>query len=347
MRLRAEQLQSTLKSKGLASIYIISGDEPLQLMEAADEIRQFARQLGYDERLVLDTSTGFQWDELLQENASLSLFSSRRIIELKLGNSKPGIEGGKVLVNFSEQTFADNVLIITSAKIDKKTQQSKWYKALEKTGIAIQVWPIEIMQLPDWIKQRARKKNKHISQPAATLIAERIEGNMLAASQEIDKLCLLFEKNDIEIDDVLSVVTDSTRFDVFKLIEAALTGNVKRVVHMLRGLQGEGVDPAAVYGAMLWEYRRLCSIGFHAEAGKPIEKLFTEFHIWDNKRKHAIKAVLQRHKAEDLQALLRTAVYIDRELKGPDKPMVWDTLQGFLLAIAGYPVNQTNLKYVC
>ena len=339
MRLRAEQLKANLQRSGLAPIYYISGDEPLQLMEIADEIRRCARSQDYNERIVLDASVGFEWGSLLQEGANLSLFSAKRLIELRLGNTKPGNEGGKVLIEYAGTISTDDLLIITSSKVDKKTQQTRWFKALDKVGVTIQIWPIELSQLPDWIRQRIRKNNKQISLPAATLIAERVEGNLLAASQEIDKLCLLIEENKIDIDDVLTAVSDSTRYDVFTLIESALAGNSKRTVQMLNGLRSEGVDPAAVYGALLWEYRRLCSMAYLLDTNTSLDNLFSKFRIWDNKRKQAVKSVLHRHKAKDIYKLLRKVIYIDRQIKGADRPLVWDTLQQFLLILAGTPIT--------
>jgi DNA polymerase-3 subunit delta len=342
MRLRAEQLKANLQRSGLAPIYYISGDEPLQLMETADEIRRSARDQGFSERVVLDASVGFEWGSFLQESANLSLFSSKRLIELRLGNTKPGNEGGKALIEYAETKSTDDLLIITSSKIDKKTQQTRWFKALDKVGITIQIWPIELSQLPGWICQRIKQYNKQISLPAATLIAERVEGNLLAASQEIDKLCLLIEEKEIDIDDVLAAVSDSTRYDVFTLIESAFAGNSKRIVHMLNGLRSEGVDPAAVYGALLWEYRRLCSMAYLLDTNTPLDSLFSKFRIWDNKRKQAVKSVLHRHKLKDIHKFLRKVIYIDRQIKGSDRPMVWDSLQQFLLAVAGSPIRQNN-----
>ena len=338
MRLRAEQLKANLQSSGLAPIYHISGDEPLQLMETVDKIRRYAREQDFSERIVLDASVGFEWSTFLQEGANLSLFSSKRLIELRLGNTKPGNEGSKALIEYAETVPTDDFLIITSSKVDKKTQQTRWFKALDKVGITIQIWPVELSQLPGWICQRIKKYNKQISLPAATLIAERVEGNLLAASQEIDKLCLLIEDNEIDINDVLAAVSDSTRYDVFTLIESALAGNSKRTVYMLNGLRSEGVDPAAVYGALLWEYRRLCSMAYLLDTSTSLDNLFSKFRIWDNNRKQAVKNVLQRHKAKDINKLLRKAVYIDRQIKGADRPMVWDALQQFLLILAGTPL---------
>ena len=308
------------------------------MMEAVDEIRHRARKQEFSERIVLDVSTGFDWSTLLQQGSNLSLFSSKRLIELRLGNTKPGNEGGKVLIEYADNVTTDELLIITSSRIDKKNQNTRWFKALDNTGITIQVWPVELSKLPDWITRRVKKFNKIINIHAATLIAERVEGNLLAASQEIDKLCLLVEKNEIDIEDVMTSVSDSSRYDVFKLIESSLAGDTKRTVRMLDGLRNEGVDPAAIYGALLWEYRRLCSMSYLFSNSVPLNELFSRYRIWDVNRKHAIKNVLQGHSIKEMHTYLVDAVRIDRQIKGIDRPLVWNSLQQFLLLLCGTQV---------
>lgn len=342
MRLRAEQLSSNLTRSGLVPIYLISGDEPLQVMECADEIRRFARKQNFEERIVLDVINGFDWNSLIEVSANFSLFSSRRLLELRLGDKKPGKEGGDVLIKYAEQPPSDNVLIITADRLDRKTQDTKWYKTLDNAGVTIEIWPIESSRLPDWIQRRVQKQGKQISDPAARLIADRVEGNLLAASQEIDKLCLLTEKNEIDVDEVLSAVTDSTRFDVFILIESALTGDAKQTVRMLRGLQNEGTEPMAIYGALMWEFRRLCSLAYAAKTGVSLDELFRKSNIKGARRQHAVKTTLRQHTADDLHALLRTAVHIDRKIKSSDRVIVWDLFQAFLLALAGNPIINLN-----
>ena len=257
MQVRVEQLPDEIERKGLSPIYLISGDEPLQLNEASDFIRHKAREQGIEERIVLDVATGFDWNRLIEENANMSLFTSKRLIELRMGASKPGREGGKVLTEYAEQLAGDNILLITCNRLEKQVQKSKWHKSLDNVGVTTQVWSIDAGKLPNWIGQRIKKYNKTIATDAAQLIADRVEGNMLAASQEINKLCLLVDNGEITVDDVISAVTDSTRFDVFDLIECAYANETKRLLRMLDGLKNEGMDPMAIYGALMWDYRRL------------------------------------------------------------------------------------------
>ena len=341
MRLRAGQLTSHLKQSGLAPVYLISGDEPLQVLECADEIRHVAKSQGFDERIVFDAEKGFDWNLLLEESANMSLFSSKKLIELRLNNAKPGNEGGAVLSQYSDAPPPDNVLVITSGKLDRATQNTKWFKALDNAGITIQVWPVDAQQMPAWIQQRVKQQGKTIDQTAAAIIAERVEGNMLAAKQEIDKLCLLINKPEITENDILSAVADSARFDVFEMLAVVQSGQPERAVRMLQGLQEEGVEAAKIYGALMWEFRQLCSMAYMLSTGVPMEKVFADFRVWENKRR-PYKMVLQRHPLSDMYKILRYAIRIDRKIKSADKDIVWNQLQSLLLALAGKPLMKLD-----
>ena len=340
MQIKAEHLPDEIKRKGLSPVYLISGDEPLQLNEAADLIRLKAREQGVEERVVLDVATGFDWNRLIEESASMSLFASTRLIELRMGSSKPGRDGGKVLTEYAEQLASDNILLITSDRLDKKVKQSKWYKSLNKVGVTIQVWPVDADCLPEWIRRRIQKYNKHITVDAAQLIADRVEGNLLAAGQEIDKLCLLIDSPEITADDVIAAVADSTRYDVFELIECAYANKTKRLLRILNGLKSEGIEPMAIYGALIWDYRRLCTMAYHFDNGSTLEKLFAEYRIWGNKRKQAIKSILNRHNIKKLYELLRQANSLDRKIKSAEKHTVWDAMLTLLLAFSGVKLPQ-------
>ena len=339
MQVRVEQLPEEIERKGLSPVYLISGDEPLQLNEASDFIRHKAREQGVEERVVLDVANGFDWNRLIEENANMSLFASTRLIELRMGANKPGREGGKVLTEYAEHLAGKNILLITCNKLEKQVQKSKWYKSLDKVGVTTQVWPIDAGKLPNWIRQRIKKYNKTIATDAAQLIADRVEGNMLAANQEINKLCLLVDNEKITIDDIISAVTDNTRFDVFDLIECAYANEIKRLVRMLDGLKSEGMDPMTIYGALMWDYRRLCTMGYHLSNGVTLDKLFADYRIWDNKRKQAIKSILHRHDVKKLYELLKQANALDRTIKSAEKHTAWDALLSLLLAFSGHNIN--------
>ena len=341
MRLRPDQLNNHLQKSNLAPIYFVSGDEPLQKLECVDQLRMSARSQGYDERLVFNVDKSFDWHSINDASANLSLFASRRIIELRMNSPKPGKEGGKVLLAYAEQLNEDNLLIISSDKLDKSAQNNKWVKTIEKVGVLIQVWPVSPAQLPGWIQDRLLSKQKRITLDAARLIALRVEGNLLAAQQEIDKLILLIEKDDIDTEDVIAAVADSSRYDVFDLIDSAFLGNTNRTLHMLQGLRNEGTEPMALFGAWMWEFRRLCSIAHQHESGSNLESLFKSYRIWDQK-KRSMNAVLQRHSGQSFDRLLKFCATIDRTLKSSRREQAWDQFNTLLLAIAG--VNTTKLQ---
>lgn len=342
MRLKVEQLGGHLQ-KNLAPVYLISGDEPLQHMEACDQIRATARLRGFNERQVLEVERGFNWDSLAQEAAALSLFAEKRLIELRLG-SGPGSDGGKVLGEYCAQLPADTVLLISMAKIDKRSQQSKWFKAVEQAGVTISVWPIEMTQLPAWISQRCRLRGLAIDRDAAELIAQRVEGNLLAAAQEIEKLRLLTPlKPDgeacIDIEAVAAAVADSARYDAFALINSAYNGDLCRALRMLHGLRAEGIEAIAVYGALMWQLRRTNTLAHARASGESETALFSRYRIFD-KQQTPFKQIFKRHSASQLDQLLAAAGRIDAQLKGyatgdrDGDP--WQSLSWLLARLAGY-----------
>ena len=341
MRLKTEQLTAHLNKPELLPLYYVSGDEPLQLQEASDLIRKRARDLGYEERIVLDVDSGFDWGRLHEAGASLSLFSSKRIIELRLGSQKPGREGGAALTGYAHACPPDNLLLLTSDRIDRKTQQAKWFRAVEKSGCCIQVWPVVPAQLPGWIMARCRQRNKRIDREAAVLIAQKVEGNLLAARQEIEKLALLVDRADVDSSDVLNMVVDSARYEVFDLIENVFLGNPERILRMLRGLKNEGTEPLHVYGALMWSFRRASSISHEIARGKPGQQVFREHRVLEQHSK-GIGTLIRRFSPGRLSALLVQALEVDKALKGAVKKDSWQMLEKFMFALAGYRLGNAQ-----
>lgn len=344
MRLRADQISNHVQQSALKPIYLISGDEPLQLLETADQIRRKAREEGYSERIVLEVDKQFNWQQVLDESATLSLFGDQKIIELKLGSSKPGRDGGKVLKEYTELNPQGIVLLITCDRLDKSAQSTKWFKAIDNAGVSILIWPIEITQLPNWIAQRMRTLGKKIDKNAAELIATRVEGNLIAANQEISKLILLVDSDHISVDDVSHSVVDSARYDVFNLIESAYDGNLERTTKMLQGLKSEGLDPMAIYGALMWEYRRLCKMIYELENKQSLDSLFSQYRIWTESRKRAIRSLIKRHDLESLQQLLLRAIKLDKTIKSSQRINAWNELLEFLTLISknSKQINKTQ-----
>ena len=261
MKLRPDQLANHLK-RALAPIYLISSDEPLLLQEAADQILQAARQTGFEERALYSVGAGFHWSDLQQEGAALSLFAEKKIIDLRLPTGKPGKEGGAMLTEWSHSPPDDKILVIRSGKLDGASQRAKWFKAIEKAGVTVQIWPMELRQIPNWIMQRMRVAGINATPGAAALVAERIEGNLLAAVQEIEKLSLLTNKGD-QVDEtmVMTLVADSARYDPFQLADAILGGERARALHILYGLKEEGVAIQIILWAIVRDLRELAAIG--------------------------------------------------------------------------------------
>ena len=343
MRLRPEQLKTHLERSSKMPVYFVSGDEPLQKLESIDLIRNHYQKQGYDERIIFEVNKSFDWSQINEASSNLSLFSNNKIIELRMVAPKPGRQGGIFLQQYVENENNDTVLIISSDKIDKGTQNNKWVKAIDKAGLMIQVWPIGPAQLPGWIQARMQNRQKKITHDAARLIAERVEGNLLAAQQEIEKLLLLIEKDRIDIEDIMGAVADSSRYNVFDMLESAFVGNIDRTLLMLNGLKNEGTEPLLLFGALMWEYRRLCSIAYEYEAGTQLENIFRSYRIWDQK-KRPITSVLKRHTSKSLDRLLNYCAVIDKTLKSGQRDRAWDQFSTLLLAIAGINTDKLQIS---
>ncbi len=334
MRLYPDKLDSHL-ARHLQPVYFISGDEPLQMVECADRIRQRARALGYDTREVFVADTEFDWNHLLTASNSLSLFAEQRILELRLDSGKPGREGGKALKAYAERPVDDAILLVMSGKVDKSGQSSAWYKAIDKVGITLQVWPVSPQDLPNWVVQRMRARGLRPTRDAATLIADRVEGNMLAAQQEIDKLALLFADSEINIQEVLTVVADSARYQTFDLADAALLGNAKRVVAILDGLRSEGIDPVPVLIALTMQVRSAAQIALAKARGSSTAEAMREARIWQN-RQGIFQQALNRHDALSWNRMLLRCAELELACKGfTRRGNLWDELLELALFIAG------------
>ncbi len=333
MKLRIEQLESHLQQR-LQPLYFISGDEPLQLMEAADAVRARAREQGCGEREVLHAEAGFDWSSLTAASDSLSLFAEQRLLELRLPNGKPGREGGAALVDYAANPPPDMVLLIISGKIDAASKKSKWFKALEAAGATLQVWPIEPGALPGWVMSRMRSRGMHPTQEATQLLAERVEGNLMAAAQEVEKLRLLHGEGPIDVSQVEEGVADSARYDIFELVDTALLGDAARISRVIEGLHAEGVEAILVLWALMREIRTMAQMAEEIARGGSMEAVMGQFRVWD-KRKMPVRAGLKRHTLKRWLQLLRRAGRIDRMIKGIEPGNPWDELVQLALLMAG------------
>lgn len=333
MRLRYEQLASHLQ-QGLRPLYLISGDEPLQLKEAADAIRARAREQGFSEREVLHVEAGFDWNTLTAASDTLSLFSEQRLLELRLPSGKPGKEGGAALSEYAANPPSDTLLLVISGKIDSAAQKSKWFKAVEAAGVALPVWPVESAAMPGWVLNRMRSRGLQPSSEAAQVLAERVEGNLLAAAQEVEKLLLLYGEGPIKVEQVEEGVADSARYDIFELVDTALLGDAERTARVLEGLHAEGVEPVLVLWALLREIRAMAQMAEELAQGSSIDALMGRFRIWE-KRKGPVRAGLKRHTLKRWLQLLRRAGRVDRMIKGIEPGNPWDELLQLTLLMSG------------
>jgi DNA polymerase-3 subunit delta len=333
MRLGFHELQGHLKKK-LAPVYVITGDEPLQQGEAADLIRNTARSQGFSERKIIETGSKFDWNELTTESNTLSLFAEQRILDLRITNGKPGKEGSKALSGYCENLPEDILLLITMPKVDQQQTRSKWYKILDKVGIIVQVWPVNEQRLPPWIEQRMRQKGLTPEPEAIQMLAERVEGNLLAATQEIEKLLMLHGPGIITAEQLTASVADSARFDVFSLVDAALQGNTARCIRILDGLKNEGTAAAIVSWALSREIRQMVQIAHAAKDGFPLSKVFTDFRIWD-KRKPLVSSGLKRLSLKEWQSLLQQCLEADMALKGQSRQDCWLLFENIVIQMSG------------
>lgn len=333
MYLKLEQLQKHLQSP-LRTVYVVSGDEPLQLGEATDAIRAAARKHGYTERVVLDAHTGFDWNTLSLYADSLSLFAHKRLIDLRLSSRKLGNMGAQALRQYAARPDENNVLLVTTGKVDADAKRSKWFKTLEAAGVVIQIWAIERDRLPAWVTRRAAAQGVNLAREAAVVLAERNEGNLLACAQEIDKLQLLFGTGTLPTERVMTAAGLSARYEAFDLVDAALQGDTMRAIRIVRGLREEGIDVLPVLGALAWALRSLAEMAQVFKRTSDLETALRGKTAW-LRRKKAVSAALRRHAPAAWLKLLREAGEIDRLLKGRGSGDPWAATERLALGISG------------
>ncbi len=332
MQIKPEQLRNHLGS-ALAPLYFVSGDEPLLVQEVCDAIRAAARQSGCTEREVHHVESGFDWQGFLQAGDAMSLFSDRKLIELRMPNGKPGDKGSKALQQYCQRPGEDNVLLIMSGKVDAGSRKTKWYKALDKAGAMVTLWPMDARQLTGWTMRRMKEKGLQPTPDAVALLVERVEGNLLACAQEIEKLGLLHGAGPLDIDVVASSVADSSRFDIYTLVDGALQGDAVRTSRIINGLRGEGVEPVLILWALTREIRAMASMALVARTSS-VEQAMSKYRVWD-KRKPLVRDGLKRYSPGQWQAMLRRAGDIDGMIKGGRAGNVWDELLQLSLWLGG------------
>ena len=332
MRLYSEKLAHHLQQQ-LLPVYLISGDEPLLLQECCDLVRQKAREDGCNEREIIEASvSSFNWQDILHSASNMSLFASRKLIEVRLPSGKPGVEGSKALCEYLDIASDDDVLLIVSGKIDKQSTNSKWYKSLDKAGVTVQVWPVDAKNLPGWLQQRVRSAGMSIDDDALQLLCERMEGNLLAAVQEVEKLKLLAADSRITMHTVTEAVSDNARYSVFDMADNALKGNTSVSLRMLHGLHAEGSEPPVVLWALVREIRTLYETQLDCDSGQSAQQALNSRRVWQN-RMPFMQAALMRHNTNSLSLLLEQAALTDGSIKGFADGKPWDNLARLVVAL--------------
>ncbi|MFZ0258059.1 MAG: DNA polymerase III subunit delta [Gammaproteobacteria bacterium] len=342
MQLRLHQLSSHLASK-LAPIYLVSGDEPLQLREALDHIRAAAHAAGFTERTAIQVDASFDWSLLEYSASSLSLFADKRLLDLTiiLAGGKIGEAAARAIVDYATRPHPDHMLIMNAGRLEAKTKKSHWYRQVQTTGITVEVWPIPASSLPGWVNERANRLGLRLTDAATLFLAERGEGNLFALAQELDKLYLLHGPAIVDIDQVLSAVADSARFQPFDLVDSTLLGDAPRTVRILRGLREEDIAPQLVLGALTWEVRALAHMARRLGRGERLEQLLNEHRVW-RPRRHALQKALDRHLPAHWLDVMAAAAAVDRTIKGRASGNAWDELQQLSLLICGVRIFPYN-----
>lgn len=334
MNIRYEQLESALKGPAagsLSPVYMVSGDEPLQAMEATDLIRSVCREQGYAEREIFDVDANFDWQLFTEEAANMSLFSTQRILDVRLTSGKPGKQGSLAIKQYLDNPPEDTILLITAGKLDKGSKNSAWYKSIDASGVVIQCWPVGIDKLHAWVRQRFQTYGMQPDREVVDYVCQHVEGNMLAAAQEIDKIHLLIGPGEVGFESVREAITDNSRYSAFELADIAMQGDRSRVLKVTNSLFAEGVEPLAVIWVLAREIRLLCDA---ASDPSTAEYKLSRSGVWQN-RMRLFKGCLARHTEKSLQALLQRCSKIDGISKGFEMGNAWDELRMVSILLAG------------
>ncbi len=324
MRIDSEDLPRHL-SKGIGTLYVVHGGGLLLAIEAADTIRNAAREAGYTEREVIIAEQHFKWAELRNSAQSMSLFSSRKIIDLRIPSGKPGIEGAQALQEHCENLNSDTLTLITLPRLDSTAMKSKWFTALEQSGTIISADEIPLAALPAWIAARLKRQGQSTDTDTLAFLAQRVEGNLLAAFQEIQKLALLFPEGPLTFEQVKDSVMDVARYDVYKLSEAMLAGDAERYVRILDGLRAEGTATVLILWAVAEDIRTLAKVVRAMKQSGNLANALREARVWGVRQKLVERAAM-RFTPTFAERALRQAALIDKLIKGLRHGDVWDEL---------------------
>lgn len=333
MELTPERLAAQLEGGPLDRAYLIAGPEPLRVLEAADAVRARARAEGFAEREVFEADgRGFDWGAVEATFRAPSLFASRRVVEIRLPTAKPGKEGSAAIGAFCEDPPADVLLLVTGGEWSRQ-HGGKWSEAIARIGQVVVAWAIKPHEMGDWIERRLRSRGVAADRDAVLRLAERVEGNLLAAAQEVDKLALLADGTPLDAARMEALVADAARYDVFRLVDAALNGQPAQVSRMLGGLRAEGEAVPALMGMVVMELQRAAALAQVQARGGNLAGEFRAQRVWESKQA-VYRRALQRHGTARWERFLAEAGRIDRIAKGRAAGDAWQVLERLLLAVA-------------
>lgn len=333
MQIKPEHLEAQLV-RGLARLYVLHGDEPLLVAEAADAIRRAARERGYSDREVLVVGTGFRWDALELAAGNLSLFGGNKLIDLRIPTGRPGREGAEALVRHCRSLHEGVLTLVSLPELDWQTRKAAWYQALENAGASVELKAPGLAQLPGWIARRLERQGQSAAREALEFIAEHVEGNLLAAHQEIQKLTLLHPPGELTLAQVQDAVLNVARYDVEKLRAALLEGDAARCARLIEGLRGEGAAAPLVLWAYAAEIRALWGVRSRVRAGMPIDAALRAERIFDPERAARVRRSAGEMSLRQLRVALSAAARIDRMAKGLARGDIWDEFLQLALLIS-------------
>ena len=338
MEINSGQLNAQLRPPNRA-LYWVSGDDPLLMLEAGDAIRSFLRKQGFEQRDLFHVDKNFDWNNFFQLTSSLSLFAEKRVIELRFASAKPDEEGKKALQHFIDNPSADIAVMIIGPKLDKATTSTKWFGNLTANALLVKVWPLKREELPNWLNTRLKAAGISASRDAVAMLADRVEGNLLAAVQDIERIKLAYADNNgtakrLEASDIVDFVSDNSRLTSFDLIDATLLGETSRAQKILQGLRAEGVHPLPILATFTRELDSLLPMLAQKEQGQTSEVIMRNARVWSN-RKTAVKSSLARLSKSEAWQLLHHARLIDGAIKGMNLANPWDELSLLSLRLSG------------
>jgi len=340
MIVKIEQLNRHLQQEqALKPMYWISGDETLLVQECCDQIRQVARKQTFSEREVWFVESNFDWQALRHASNSLSLFAERKIIELRLRSAKFDDGAKEALAEYLADPAPDTLLLITSPRLESSTPRTKWFQRIESAGVLVQIWPIDITHLPAWLNQRLNKKGLTADPDAIQLLCDRVEGNLLAANQEIEKLAVLKQieggKGHVDVSSIVGSVADNARYTVFQVIDHALAGNTAKALRSLQSLRNEGAEPLMIVAMLARELRSLYRMTRRMEQGQKSSAVMQSERVWQN-RQRLVGAALSRTDSNSVIAMIRQLRETDLAVKGMSITPPWILLEHLLLQLCGH-----------